>query len=117
MVLQTFLAVVGMGAIVASLLSVLILRLTLTRRLKKDLQPPGSYWDSGTLDFGFLNTYLFAWACILPYMQRSDFFRGIYQELNVREYANWFERGLCYLTIGGLFVFLAFGVVFIVVEP
>ncbi len=44
------------------ILGLLVLRLTLTRRLKKKLKATGDYWDSGTIDFGFINTSLFAWV-------------------------------------------------------
>lgn len=95
----------------------LVLRLTLTRRVKKELRPKGEYWESGTLDFGFLNTYLFAWACVLPYAQRSPKFKLLYPHLNVREYANWFERTVAYGVIGGLVVTCLFGVIFVLIEP
>lgn len=101
---EVLLAFVGVGAMALSVLSTLALRVTLTRRLKQKLKPTGDYWKTGTLDFGFLNTYLFAWACVLPYMQRSDMFQNLYPGLDIKAYANWFERWAAYGTIGGLLV-------------
>lgn len=48
------------------LLALVYLRLTLTRRLRKQLEPKGEYWKSGTLDFGFFNTIIFAWHVPCP---------------------------------------------------
>ena len=82
----------------------LILRVTLTRRLKKKLKETGDYWDSGTIDFGIINTSLFAWACTIPRVQRLEKFQMIYPGLDVRSFANWFERAVAYGAIYGLMV-------------
>ncbi|MAL97288.1 MAG: hypothetical protein CL583_02460 [Alteromonadaceae bacterium] len=107
--LQTFFGLVGLAGAASMLLGLLVLRLTLTHRLKKKLKPNGEYWDSGTLDFGFINTALFAWACTLPYVQRSERFRLIYRDLDVKSFANWFETAAAYATIGGVAIFFLFG--------
>lgn len=115
--LLDFLAVGGMLGCFSMLFGWLLLRLTLTRRLKKELKPKGEYWETGTLDFGFLNAGLFAWAIVLPWVQRSVKFRLLYPHLNVKARANGFEKVMAYGTIGGLFVFLFFGVIFVLIEP
>ena len=66
MPLDIFFAYIMVGGLAAMFLGFLLLRLTLTRRLKKKLEATGDYWDSGTLDFGFLNTTITAWACVIP---------------------------------------------------
>ncbi|MCH8498932.1 MAG: hypothetical protein LAT63_10665 [Marinobacter sp.] len=98
------------------LLGFLILRLTLARRLKKKLRATGEYWETGTLGFGFMNTILFAWACTIPWVQRQKNFQLIYRDLDVRAFANWFERGVAYSSIYGLIVLLVSIPVFLVVE-
>lgn len=115
--LHIILAFVGVIAAVGSLLSVLILRLTLTRRLRNKLQPTGDYWETGALDFGFMNTYLFAWACTIPHFSRLKKFQMLYPGLDVRGYAKWFERWAAYWTIGGLFVFFLCGIAAVLIEP
>ena len=66
MPLDIFISYIGLGGGICMLLGFLILRLTLARRLKKKLRAAGEYWETGTLDFGFMNTILFAWACTIP---------------------------------------------------
>lgn len=110
-------AVIGVVAALASIFSVVMLRVTLTRRLKIKLKPNGGYWETGALDFGFLNTYLFAWACTIPAFQRLEKFQSIYPGLDVRAYARWFERWMAYMVIGGLLVFFISGAIAILLEP
>lgn len=114
---HVLIAFVCAGGVMSMVLSLLVLRLTLTRRVKKELKPKGEYWESGTLDFGFMNTALFAWACVVPYLQRTVKFRLFYPHLDVREYANWFERMVAYGVIGGLIVTFLFGFLFVLIEP
>ena len=104
--LDIFFAFTMLGGVATMLLGLLVLRLTLTRRLKKKLKPTGDYWDSGTIDFGFINTSLFAWACAIPRVQRLERFQSIYPGLDVRSFANWFERAIAYGAIYGLIVMM-----------
>ncbi|WP_339806805.1 hypothetical protein [uncultured Marinobacter sp.] len=117
MQLHIFLAFLGVASAVVSLLSVVLLRFTLTRRLKNRLQPTDDYWDTGTLDFGFMNTYLFAWACTVPGFSRLKKFQAVYPGLDVRGYSKWFERWAAYGTIGGLFLFFVCGIIVVSIEP
>lgn len=115
--LLDFLVVGGLLGWLSMLLGLLLLRLTLTRRLKKELKPKGEYWETGTLDFGFLNTIAFAWAIVLPWVQRSVKFRLLYPHLNVKARASGLEKVMAYGMIGGLVVLLVFGVIFVLIEP
>lgn len=114
--LHVVIAIVGLMGCFSMLFGWLLLRLTLTRRLKKELKPKGEYWETGTLDFGLLNTIAFAWAIVLPWVQRSVKFRLLYPNLNVKSRANGFEKAMAYSTIGGLVVFLLLGVIFVLIE-
>ncbi|MCH8498936.1 MAG: hypothetical protein LAT63_10685 [Marinobacter sp.] len=106
MPLEIFIGFITLGGGFCMLFGFLILRLTLTRRLKKKLKATGEYWETGTLDFGFMNTILFAWACTIPWVQRQKNFQVLYRDLDVRAFANWFERGVAYSSIYGLIVLL-----------
>ncbi|QCF27192.1 hypothetical protein [Hydrocarboniclastica marina] len=97
-----FAAVAGMGT---AILSLFTLRLTLTRRLKKKLKPSGDYWETGTLDFGFFNTFIFAYACTLPFVPRSEYYRILYKDLDVKRFATLFEKGAAYAMVTGFLVF------------
>lgn len=117
MLLLDFVAFTAAFGWLSMLLCWVLLRLTLTRRLKKELQPKGEYWETGTMDFGFLNTIAFAWAIVLPWVQRSVKFRLLYPHLDVKARANVFEKVMGYGTIGGLFVMMIFGLIFVLIEP
>lgn len=98
------------------LLALVYLRLTLTRRLRKQLEPKGEYWKSGTLDFSFFNTIIFALACTLPYVPRSKNYRLIYNDLDVKSKTNPFERAVAYSMLGGLALILITSLLVIITE-
>lgn len=104
MPLDIFFAYIMVGGVAAMFLGCLLLRLTLTRRLKKVLTATGDYWDSGTIDFGLINTTIFAWACTMPWFQRLKKYQLLYPDLDVRSFANWFERAAAYGYIYGVVV-------------
>jgi len=54
---------------------------------------------------------------VLPWVRRSETFRLIYPHLNVKARANAFEKIMAFGIIGGLFLFLFFGVIFVLIEP
>ena len=103
--ITTLFAVLGAAGVALMVLGLLLLRLTLTRRLKLSLSRTNRYWDSGALDFGFTNTALFAWACAVPRIQSLERFQRIYPDLNVRAFANSFEKLVAYGTVSGLLLF------------
>lgn len=105
MPLDILISCIGLVGIATALLSVLILRLTLTRRLKKKLKATDDYWETGTLDFGFLNTYVFALACTLPFVPRSKNYQILYKDLDVKAFATLFEKGTAYAMSSGFAVF------------
>ena len=95
---------VGLGGALSMFFGLLVLRVTLTRRLKKKLKATGEYWETGTLDFGFLNTAMFAWACTMPWFQRLKKYQSLYPGLDVRAFANRFETIVAYGVIYGLII-------------
>lgn len=105
----TIALIAGSGAFVM-LLAMVFLRLTLTKRLKQELEPKGQYWHSGTLDFGLINTAFFGWACVIPQIENWENFKRIYKGLDVRSYATLIEKIISYSMIIGLLVFFVFGV-------
>ena len=116
MPLDIFIGFITLGGGLCMLFGLLALRLTLTRRLKARLKATGEYWETGTLDFGFLNTAMFAWACTMPWFQQLKRYQLIYPGLDVRAFANLFERVVAYGTIYGLIVLMIGIPVFLVVE-
>jgi hypothetical protein len=108
--LELILALIAGSGAGVMLLSMVLLRITLTRRLKKHLKPRDEYWESRTLDFGFLNTAIFGWACVIPKIERTENFKRIYVHLNVKQFSNTAEKVIAHLMIIGLVIFGVFGV-------
>ncbi|TDT37733.1 hypothetical protein DES49_2693 [Halospina denitrificans] len=117
MPLHILFALIGLGAIASSMLGALLLRLTLTRRLKKKLKATGDYWHSGTIDFDFINTIIFAWACATTWVQRLKRFQLLYPGLDVRSFAKWYEKVAAYGAIYGLMVAFLIAPFFYLFEP
>ena len=109
--LDVLFALIALAGALSMFFGLLVLRITSTRRLKKKLQATGEYWETGTLDFGFLNTAMFAWACTMPWFQRLKKYQLIYPGLDVRAFANWFERIVAYGIIYGLMVAFVSGLI------
>lgn len=103
-------ALIGALGAVTMIVAMIVLRLTLTRRLKKDLESSGQYWRSGTIDFDLINTALFGWACLIPRMHQWKNFRVFYENLDVRDYATGYERIIAFTMICGLVVFFFCGI-------
>ena len=93
-----------------------LLRLSLTKRIKKTLLPKGEYWDSGTLDFDFINTAIFCFACAVPKFAKQSKFQSLYPNLDVRNIANKFEVTLALLLIISLTSFFTLGFVMLITD-
>lgn len=116
MPLDVFIAMVAVGGIVLAIVCLVVLRFTLTRRLKKHLEASDAYWQSGTLDFGFLNTYIFAYACTLPFVSRSRNYQAIYKDLDIKAFATTFEIAAAYAMLAGFLVFFIGAPVFLLIS-
>ena len=110
-------SLVGIAGMLAALIGLVILRLTLTRRLNSRLRTRHNDWTTGTTDLGFVNTALFAWACAIPSIQQLPRFQLLFNELDVRAFASSFERGTAYGTIGGLVLFFLCGGLYLLFTP
>lgn len=108
--LEIILALVGISGAAIMLISMILLRLTLTSRLKKDLESKGQYWHSGTVDFDLINTAIFGWACVIPHMHEWRNFKNFYDNLDVRSCATTPEKLIAIAMIGGLAIFLFCGI-------
>jgi len=115
--LATLFAFIKLSGVISMLLGLLVLRLSLTRRLKKKLQENGDYWDSGAIDFGFINTVIFAWACTIRRVQQLERFQLIYPGLDVKSFANKFERAAAYGAIYGTMVLFLSAPFFYLFKP
>lgn len=107
--IEIMVAIFGIVSAAVFLFSFFILRMTLTRRIKKYLKPRGNYWDSGTLDFELMNTAMFCWACVIPRIQNLDKFKIMYGAFDVKRFAKKHEVALSFSMISGLAIFFICG--------
>lgn len=103
------------GAIPVTIFSILILRLTLDRNIRKSL-PANREYDS-PLDwyFGFMRTMAFAYAIASNWMN-VRLQKNYYPEVDVNLIANRFERLISYCFIGGGVVLIACTLFFLVTK-
>lgn len=106
---EMVLAIFGILSASVFMLSFFLLRMTLTRRIKKYLKPRGEYWNSGTLDFDFINTAIFCWTCVIPSIRNSEKFKIMYGDFDVRLFAKKHEVTLSFSMISGLAIFFILG--------
>lgn len=87
-----------LAAFILMILSLPFLRLTLTRRLKREIvKKEEFYHDSGISDFDLINTIHFATACAIPKMKKLKRHKYYVSEnINVGEFANWYETILAF---------------------
>jgi hypothetical protein len=98
-------AMVGVGAMLLMFASMLILRLTLDRRVRKALPPDKVYDTEYDSYFGLGRVIIFGWACVVPYLNNSPKLRYLYNDFDIRAFANLFEKLIAYCMVGSL-VFL-----------
>jgi uncharacterized membrane protein len=84
------------------LLSTLILRLTLDRRVRKALPPDKIYDSEYDSYFGYGRTLVFGAACVSNYFNNSPKIRYLYDDFDVQAFANRFEKVMAYCMVGSL---------------
>ena len=94
------------------LISVLVLRLTLERRVRKQAIPADWIYDGpydGWWGLGFPRAILFGLCCVFPHVNNYDYNRLCYNEVDIQAFANRFEKfwGWCFVL--GLFGIFFFG--------
>lgn len=99
-------SIVGVGVFFLLLASLILLRVTLGRRLDSLLKQRGTYWHCGTLDFGFFNTMIFAWAVVVPNFDKQTKFKAMFGDFNVRSHTRWFECFLAYIMVSSFVLFM-----------
>lgn len=99
-------------------LSLIVLRFTLTRRLKKEIfHRKEFYYKSDIPDFDLVNTILFAGVCVVPAFKRMKYHKYFVSEnIDVRSFANLCEMLVAHIYIGSLAFILISGVGVVVLE-
>jgi len=94
---QLLFSFVGLGLIALMALSILLLRLTLDRRVRKEALPADKVYDAFTdWHFGFGRSIVFGWACALPYINNTPTLRALYNNVDIAGFANRIEKTIAY---------------------
>ncbi len=94
---KLFLSLIGFGSAVLLMLSQLLLRLTLDRRVRKALSPDKVY-DSYLDDYcGYLRAVMFGNAIVFPWVRKSPAIKNYYDGFDVASFATSFEKGIAYM--------------------
>ncbi|MFT5084096.1 MAG: hypothetical protein ACI9Y1_002148 [Lentisphaeria bacterium] len=103
---QLALAFVGAISILFMLASIPVLRLTLDRRVRKAL-PADKVYDSYLDWYGGLGrSIMFGLCCVFSHINNAPMYRMLYDDFDVKRYANGFERAISYFMVIGLLVFI-----------
>jgi hypothetical protein len=109
-------AMVGVGAILLMFVSILILRLTLDRRVRKALPPDKIYDSPHDWYFGYGRTIAFGAACVFNYINNSPKLRYLYDDFDVRAFANRFEKVIAYCMVGSFVFFMMCGCIMYITD-
>ncbi|WP_221797154.1 hypothetical protein [Oceanobacter mangrovi] len=102
----------GFIAFIGLVFGPLMLRLTLDRRVRKQLLPADKvYNDSFDSYGGLLRASLFGFACLFDRLNRHPAMLYSYNRIYLKGFANWFETLLAVWHVGGLALLLAGGII------
>lgn len=102
------------GSLFFSVISLVILRFTLDRRVRRSLPLNKEYNSPLDFNFGFMRVIGFSYAVVSDWANNSHMIKDYYCGFDVKSFANLFERFLSFVfVISGSF--LVFGAVFYLV--
>ncbi len=103
-----------MAALLFTILSVLFLRLTLDRRVRKALPSDKSYDAFSDHYFGFGRTVIFGYASIFTRANYTWPIQLLYEGFNIKQFSNNFEKALAYCMVFSISVFVLGGLFFLI---
>jgi len=104
--IKAILGMVYLGSILVLVLSIIILRLTLDRRIRKALPKAKMYNAAPDWYLGFGRSIMFGCAAIFNYANKSDIKNNLYDNFDVKSFANKFEKTAAALMYLSLFTFI-----------
>ncbi len=108
--------IIGMLALILLPLSMLVLRFTLDRRVRKQLPKDKEYDAYPDWYFGFGRTVTFGCASVWDRANNSWQMQLFYEGFDVKSFANPFEKFATYCLFFSLFILIGGGAVYIVLE-
>ncbi len=112
----TLLTIIILGSVALGIISWIILRFTLDRRVRKALSPDKIYNAYPDSYGGFMRTLIFGGFCVFDHMNNASMYKELYDNFDVRNFANQFEKLLAYLMVVSFLIFLAFAIFFCITD-
>ncbi len=97
-------------------LSILVLRLTLDRRVRQQLPKDKEYDAYPDWYFGFGRAIIFGCASVWDRANNSWQIKFLYEGFDVKSFANPFEKFSAYCLLFSLFILVGGGAVYIILE-
>ncbi len=108
--------IIGMLALILLPLSMLVLRLTLDRRVRKQLPKDKEYDAYPDWYFGFGRAIIFGCASVWDRANNSWQMQLFYEGFDVKSFANPFEKFVAYCSFFGVTVLVGGGSIYTVLE-
>ncbi len=108
--------IIGMLALILLPLSMLVLRLTLDRRVRKQLPKDKEYDAYPDWYFGFGRAMIFGYASVWDRANNSWQMQLFYEGFDVKSFANPFEKFATYCLFFSLFILVGGGAVYIILD-
>ncbi|MGH1486061.1 MAG: hypothetical protein ACRBCI_07550 [Cellvibrionaceae bacterium] len=97
-------------------LSLIILRLTLDPRVRKALPVDKEYNSFTDSYFGFLRVIIFSGFCVFDHMNNAPMYKNLYNDFDVRNFSNKFEKCFSYILFVSVFILVACMVFFFITK-
>ncbi len=104
---QGIFVVVMLGSIFLTCILWFVLRLTLDRRVRKALPADKEYDAFPDMYLGFGRALIFGGFCVFNHMNNAPMYKDLYENFDVRNFANRFETFIAYAMAVSFSVFLA----------
>ena len=105
-IVEAILGLVYIGLVLTLIISIVCLRLTLDRRVRENLPKSKIYNAFPDLYFGFGRTVMFGCAALFDYANNAVLFRSLYDDFDVKSFANRYEKLLAFLMYSSLLFLL-----------
>jgi len=103
---------IGIAALILLPLSIILLRLTLDRRVRKQLAADKEYNHYPDWYFGVGRAMVFGYASIFTFANNSQLIMNCYDGFDVKAFANRSERFFAYCLVFSLFFFGVGGTIY-----
>ncbi len=108
--------IIALSAIALTIVCWFLLRITLDRRVRKAL-PADKVYDAYPDSYGgFMRAFIFGGFCVFDHMNNAPMYKDLYENFDVRNFANRFEIFIAYSMVVSFSIFMLFGIFFFITD-